>query len=97
MRRAARVDDNHAEIVRALRQVGCSVLSLAPLGKDAPDLLCGVRGVDALMEVKDGAKSPSRRRLKAGQEEFHKLWRGRPVIVVHSAEEALAAVAKMGT
>lgn len=39
MRRAARVDANHAEIVAALRDRGCLVQSLAALGHGVPDLL----------------------------------------------------------
>ena len=45
MRRAARVDSNHIEIVKAFRKLGCSVLSLASLGKGVPDLLVAVHGV----------------------------------------------------
>lgn len=46
------MDQNHAEIVHALRDVGCSVLSLASLGRGAPDLLCGYKGRNVLLEVK---------------------------------------------
>lgn len=39
MRRAARVDQTHPEIVAAFRRLGYGVLSLAQLGKGIPDLL----------------------------------------------------------
>ena len=65
MRRAAKVDANQTEIVKALRQVGASVQSLAATGKGCPDLLVGIRGLNFLIEVKDGAKPRSDRKLTA--------------------------------
>ena len=41
MRRAGKIDANQPEIVAALRDAGCSVLSLAQLGGGVPDLLIG--------------------------------------------------------
>lgn len=83
MRRAARVDENHAEIVIALRKAGCSVLSLAPIGKGAPDLVVGHGGRNTLIEVKRGAG-----KLNEQQKAFRANWRG-DVCVVRSVEEAL--------
>lgn len=91
MRRAAKVDDNQAEIVAALRRAGCSVCSLAGVGKGCPDLAVGLRGVTYLLEVKDGSKCPSKRRLTAGEQQWHETWRGH-VAVVSSVDEALDAV-----
>jgi len=91
-RYAARVDANHAEIVKALRDVGCSVESLASIGHDLPDLLVGHHGETYLLEVKDGAKPPSRRRVTPGQKRWHALWRGRRVDTVINIDEAYRAV-----
>ena len=88
MRRAARIDDNHREVVEALRQHGCSVLDLASVGKGCPDLLVGYNGVNYLMEVKDGSKPPSRRKLTNDQQVWHCNWTGQAV-VVQSAEQAV--------
>ena len=63
MRRAAKIDANQTEIVKALRQVGASVQSLASTGKGCPDLLVGFRGVNWLLEIKDGQKVKSARKL----------------------------------
>lgn len=52
MRRAAKVDSNHRVIVAAFRALGCSVQSLAAVGKGVPDLLVGLLGVNHLVEVK---------------------------------------------
>lgn len=76
MRRAARTDANHSEIVDAFRKLGCSVLSLAPIGRGVPDLLVHRAGRYALVEVKDGSKVPSARKLTPDQERFHAEWRG---------------------
>ena len=64
MRRAARTDSNHLELVKAFRTLGCSVLSLAAVGKGVPDLLVSIKGITWLVEVKmpKGIHSfPSRR------------------------------------
>ena len=56
MRRAAKVDDNHREIVRALRDCGATVQDLSPVGAGCPDILVGWQGRNHLIEIKDGAK-----------------------------------------
>jgi len=91
MRRAARTDANQADIVDALRAIGASVEILAAVGRGCPDLLVGYRGCNVLLEVKDGQKRPSKRKLTGDQEIWHRGWQGR-VIVVKSADEALAVV-----
>jgi hypothetical protein len=52
MRRAARTDTNHSAMVSAFRKLGCSVLSLASLGRGVPDLLVSLGGITWLVEVK---------------------------------------------
>ena len=89
MRRAARVDANHAAIVGALRACGAQVLSLAAVGNGVPDILAYHGGKLRLIEVKDGAKPPSERALTAQQAIFHSLW---PVTIVKSLEDAVAAL-----
>lgn len=91
MRRAARVDDNQAEIVAALRVAGCSVTSLASIGKGCPDIVVGRAGVNYLLEIKDGSKVPSKRRLTPDEQSWHGAWRGQ-VSVVESIADALVAV-----
>lgn len=92
MRRAAKVDANHAEIVAALRSLpGCGVISLAQLGDGVPDLLVSFRGHLHLLEVKDGSKRPSERSLTPDQAEWHRRWPS-PVAVVLDVPSALRAV-----
>lgn len=94
MRRAARTDANHAEIVAALRSAGCWVMDLSAVGNGCPDLL--VHGPVfpwslALLEIKDGSKPPSRRALTPEQIKFHAGCNA-PLFVVNNVAEALAAV-----
>lgn len=91
VRRAAKVDRNQAEIVEALRAIGCSVQSLAAVGVGCPDLLVGYRGVNWLIEVKDGDKPPSARKLTHDQEIWHFAWRGQKAVVT-SADDAIKIV-----
>lgn len=90
MRRAAKVDENQPEIVAALRKAGALVLPLHAVGQGCPDLLVCFRGRLALLEVKDGNKTASRRTLTPDQVEFHAVW---PVSVVLSPEDALQVIA----
>jgi hypothetical protein len=93
MRRAARQDSNHRAIVGALKQAGASVLDLSSIGGGCPDLCVGYRGRNWLLEVKDGAKSPSRRRLTDDQVEFKATWRGHWAIV-YGAADAVAIISR---
>ena len=88
MRKAAKTDANHSQVVNALRQIGASVQSLATTGKGCPDLLVGYHGINYLMEVKDGDKVLSKQKLTIDQEHWHSLWRG-SVHIVKSVDEAL--------
>jgi hypothetical protein len=91
MRRAAKVDDNQAEIVEAARKMGCTVQILSHVGFGCPDLLIGCNGVNLLWEVKDGKKPPSERRLNPDQIIWHGDWRGQ-VQVIETIDQAVRAI-----
>lgn len=91
MFRYAKIDDNQKQIVRGLRAVGCSVLSLASLGNGAPDLLAGRNGKNWLLEVKDGDKCPSAQKLTDDESVWHEKWRGQ-VNVVRNLDEAIKLI-----
>lgn len=92
--RAAKIDANQTEIVKALRQIGCSVQSLASVGKGVPDLLAGFRGFNFLIEVKDGNKPKSAQKLTPDQVEWHEKWQGK-VFVVNSVDQAIDLIGKL--
>lgn len=91
MRRAAKIDANQVAIVKALRQIGCTVQHLHAVGDGCPDLLVGAYGQTLLVEVKDGSKPPSARRLTEDQLAWHGAWTGGPVAIVTDIEGAIRA------
>jgi hypothetical protein len=88
MRRAARVDANQEQIVSAMRACGATV-RIVTQGDGLPDLLVGYRGYTILMEVKDGNKPPSARRLTEEEQKFFENWTGGMLAIVNSVDEAL--------
>ena len=93
-RRAARVDANQAEIVRDLRAIGCSVAITSTVGDGFPDLVVGISNLNYLVEIKDGSKPPSARKLTPAQVDFHRDWRG-SVHVITGRTQALEWAASM--
>jgi hypothetical protein len=85
MRRAARRDKSEPLIIEALRAAGCSVERVS----QPVDLLIGYRGRTYLAEVKTPRKDGGRDRLQDGQSEFIADWRGAPVPVFRSVDDAL--------
>ena len=94
MRRAAKVDRNHPEIVAALRDVGASVQPLHTIGKGCPDVLVGYRGTNFVLEIKDGKAPPSKRRLTDDEQDWFDDWKGEAMIV-ESVDDALRAIGVM--
>lgn len=86
MRRAAKVDRNHAEIVETLRGLRFSVLSLAPLGRGAPDIALARDGDTWLAEIKDGERMGWK--LTDDQKTFHARWNA-PILIFDSVETVL--------
>jgi len=76
MRRNARIDKNHPEIVETFRKLGASVLSLAPLGRGIPDLLVAIGGVTWLIEIKSRKGKENDLQL-----EWAKTWKGARAVV----------------
>lgn len=88
MRYANRIDANQNKIVDALRKAG-AVVRIISQGEGIPDLLVGYHGYTILMEVKDGDKVPSARKLTEAEQKFFDDWRGGMLVIVNSVEEAL--------
>jgi len=90
--RRGRIDDNQQAIVNILRTTGATVVLLSGVGKGVPDLLVGFRGVTLLMEIKDGKKPPSDRKLTTDQQKWHAEWKGGALAIVDSADSALRMI-----
>jgi len=87
-RYAARIDANATDIVKALRTAG-AVVRIITQGDGIPDLLVGYNGQTILMEVKDGDKCPSARKLTDAEQLFFDRWTGGRLCIVNSVEDAL--------
>jgi hypothetical protein len=96
VRARGKVDANQAAIVQALRNAGCFVQSLASVGKGCPDLLVLTPATDwIVMEVKDGSKPPSARKLTADEAAWHRQAAG-SVYIVESVADAFRAAGIKG-
>jgi hypothetical protein len=74
--RAKKIDTNQNLIVTQLRRCGVSVAITSMVGKGFPDLIIGRAGQNFLIELKDGNKSKSRKKLTAAEKEFFTTWNG---------------------
>ena len=83
MRRAAKRDDSEPGIVLVFKLASASVWRLND--PNLPDLIIGWRGHCYPIEVKT-----HRAKVRHGQDEAFRLWRGTPVRVVRTMQEATA-------
>lgn len=84
-----RTDSNHAEIIKALRKIpNLSVFSTHEVGKGFPDIVIGYKGINYLIEIKDGNKPPSARKLTDVEVKFHQDWKGQ-IKIVNNLDEVL--------
>lgn len=86
MRWSSKPDANRAMVVAHLRAHGATWMDLTG-APGTPDGVVGYRGVDQLVEIK-AAKG----RVSEAQEERHRQWRGRPVAIVRTAQDATAVL-----
>ncbi len=75
MFRAARVDANQPEIVKAFRDLGWYVLIISQL-KNCCDIIVSKGGRTIAVEIKDGEKPPSQQKLSSGEIKFRDEWQG---------------------
>ena len=81
MVRFGRTDANQKVIVAWLRDIpGVSVHVLSDAGDGFPDLVIGWKGVNYLVELKDGAKCKSKQALTPDQVEWHLHWNGQKAV-----------------
>lgn len=84
-----RTDANHKEIIVGLRKYPVlSVFSTHMVGKGFPDIVIGYKGINYLVEIKDGAKSKSRKKLTEDEIKFHSSWNGQ-IIIAENIDDVL--------
>lgn len=92
MRKRGRTDANQPATVAALRKIGATVAITSSLGGGFPDLVVGYHRLTVMVELKDGDRPPSARRLTVDERDFHHGWTGGPLIVAESPEDAVLKV-----
>lgn len=88
MRRAAKVDVNQPEIVKAFRSLGWSVLIISQL-KNCADIIVSKNGRTIVVEVKDGNQPPSKQKLTEGEVKFMNAWQGE-YMIINSVDAVIA-------
>lgn len=91
MIRRHRADYNSNMVANALRSAGATVWILTNVGEGFPDLAVGFRGINYLIEVKNGEGTEQQQRLTEKEKKFHENWRGQKAIV-KNIEEALKVI-----
>lgn len=88
---ARRVDANHMAITHALRQCGWHVEDTSRVGRGFPDLVALKDGRVEFLEVKDGSKAPSARKLTRAEARVCDAFASKrvQVRVIESVEEAV--------
>lgn len=94
-----RSDDNQQEIVAGLRKAGCHVTVTSMVGNGFGDAVVGIKGgiggpyhrATWVLEIKDGAKKPSARKLTEAELKFKREFCGNYAVVT-SLDDALIAV-----
>lgn len=91
MRHRARRDSNHAQVRDALRKAGWRVTDTGHVGNGFPDLVAQKHDRVEFIEVKDGSKPPSARKLTEDEADLHAALKqaGVEVRIIESVEQAI--------
>ena len=71
--------------------MGCSVWITSSCGQGAPDLVIAIGKRNLLIELKDGSKPPSQRKLTPAEAKFHDEWKGE-LYIINNEDEAIELV-----
>ena len=82
----SRRDANHKEIVDYARKIGFSVLETHAIAGGL-DLVVAIFGIDQRVEIKDGSKPPSARKLTQAEKRTFDHWRGRKCLIWQSTDD----------
>lgn len=94
MYKIRRVDKNQPTIVKRFRHHGCTVAILSSVGNGLPDILVSKEVGEkytyyrwsALIEIKDGSKPPSARKLTPDEQAFKDTWQGEYYVICSEQE-----------
>ncbi len=92
---AKRIDQNQNQLVKIARSMGVSVAITSGIGHGFPDSVWGFsNGQNVLVEIKDGSKPPSQRKLTKDEQKFHDNWKGH-ITVITNVEDALKLIERI--
>lgn len=86
-RRAAKKDANHNEVTNTFASLGYSVLDISQL-KNCCDAIVAKGNRTIAIEIKDGSKPPSQRKLSEGEKTFRDNWNGEWALI-ESVEDVI--------
>jgi hypothetical protein len=86
----AKKDANHIAIVQVMKQCGVPVYDLSGAGNGVPDCIAWVKNEWRLVEIKNPKTGYGRRGLNPIQQKWIDQWRGGPVFILKSVDDALA-------
>lgn len=90
-RYAGSKDGNHDEICAVFPRFGFTVHSLPETRIPGfPDTVISGMGLTALAEIKNLATKYGRAGLTPEQTAFHRDWRGGPLVVIYTVDQAIA-------
>lgn len=84
----AKKDANHNEVMEAIRKI-TAVHDLSSAGFGCPDGIAWINGGWQLFDIKNPKTGYGKRGLNNRQKQWIKDWRGGPVYLIYSVEEAL--------
>jgi len=93
-RQTHRPDANHFDILNAYLEMGCTVLDVHK-STGALDLVVGNWGINDIVEIKDGSKVPSARKLSDTEQQVFTGWKGRSPVLIESIQDAVTHVYRM--
>ena len=86
-----RIDDNQKQICKAFRDLGWSYEHTHTIGDGFPDGVAGHKKRNYLIEIKDGSKPKSQKKLTPEEEKFHQAWKGQ-ICIIESVEDVVKFV-----
>ncbi len=94
---ARKKDDNHDEIVDEFKRLGCGVKDVHNL-PDFVDIIICYKSATVMVEIKDGAKPASARKLTSGEKKFSDEWiaKGGKWACIETIEQANELVKSIG-
>lgn len=85
-------DANHKDLVNCLRKLGADVLDISTVGCGVPDLVVWCRGNWHLVDIKNPNTGYGKRGLNKNQKQWAAHWKGGPVYMIYSTDDAIALV-----